>query len=342
MGNQLSKRRKSRSKTRPMGFIHNQAHIGIRTVGVEKACNFSTNSDLCIPSYLEYEWPELRNSHFNFAMFIYIYFDLLAVGLQEAPPCPRNKVATLLSAALDESHTLIGKVIMQSLQVNLFGPKDAGPFINGEINLHQNRQIIGRKKGTVAIRINYKGFRMVFISCHLSGTNYVPHARKVEERNSQCKHISHFFFSKFWNPYFRPSHITIWLGDLNYRLQGIDTYPARSLIEQDLHPVSSPISSSLHSIQPFIYSFQLNLNILTRQLLQEAGRGQIFNGFCEGTLTFKPTYKYNKGSSNYDTSHKCQHRQTVYCSELKTKITWKQPYIRMSRWMKSTVLIINQ
>jgi len=32
-------------------------------------------------------------------------FDLLAVGLQEAPPCPRNKVATLLSAALDESHT---------------------------------------------------------------------------------------------------------------------------------------------------------------------------------------------------------------------------------------------
>ncbi|KAL5185665.1 Type IV inositol polyphosphate 5-phosphatase 11 [Glycine soja] len=162
MGNQLSKRRKSRSKTRPMGFIHNQAHIGIRTVGVEKACNFSTNSDLCIPSYLEYEWP--------------------AVGLQEAPPCPRNKVANLLSAALDESHTLIGKVIMQSLQVNLFGPKDAGPFINGEINLHQSfscvtnnllgaaEEIIGRKKGAVAIRINYKGIRMVFISCHLSGT----------------------------------------------------------------------------------------------------------------------------------------------------------------------------
>lgn len=44
-----------------MGFIHNQAHIGIRTVGVEKACNFSTNSDLCIPSYLEYEWPGTPN-----------------------------------------------------------------------------------------------------------------------------------------------------------------------------------------------------------------------------------------------------------------------------------------
>jgi len=33
--------------------------------------------------------------------------------------------------------------------------------------------IIGRKKGAVAIRINYKGIRMVFISCHLSGNNYI-------------------------------------------------------------------------------------------------------------------------------------------------------------------------
>ena len=40
------------------------------------------------------------------------------------------------------------------------------------------------------------------------------------------------------------------------------------------------------------------------QLLQEAERGHIFNGYCEGTLTFKPTYKYNIGSSNYDTSYK--------------------------------------
>lgn len=40
------------------------------------------------------------------------------------------------------------------------------------------------------------------------------------------------------------------------------------------------------------------------QLLQEAERGQVFDGYCEGTLTFKPTYKYDVGSSNYDTSHK--------------------------------------
>ena len=40
------------------------------------------------------------------------------------------------------------------------------------------------------------------------------------------------------------------------------------------------------------------------QLLQEAEKGQVFNGYCEGTLSFKPTYKYNVGSSNYDSSYK--------------------------------------
>lgn len=38
--------------------------------------------------------------------------------------------------------------------------------------------IIGRKKGAVAIRINYKGIRMVFISCHLAG-NYINTKKKA-------------------------------------------------------------------------------------------------------------------------------------------------------------------
>ncbi|KAK1315713.1 Type I inositol 1,4,5-trisphosphate 5-phosphatase 11 [Acorus calamus] len=104
----------------------------------------------------------------------------------------------------------------------------------------------------------------------------------IFQRNTQCRHISHSLFFKDRNLYARPSDITLWLGDLNYRIQGIDTLPTRSLIHRNLH------------------------NLLTSedQLLQEAERGQVFNGYCEGTLTFKPTYKYNVGSSNYDTSYK--------------------------------------
>ncbi|KAJ8635163.1 hypothetical protein MRB53_009430 [Persea americana] len=59
------------------------------------------------------------------------------------------------------------------------------------------------------------------------------HASNVEERNAQCRHISHSFMSKK-SPYAKPSHITVCLEDLNYRMQGIDTLPARSLIQRNL------------------------------------------------------------------------------------------------------------
>ncbi|XP_057718759.1 type IV inositol polyphosphate 5-phosphatase 11 isoform X2 [Arachis stenosperma] len=247
MGNLFCKGKNySRWKRRPMmSFIHNQAsptHIGIRTVEAENVCNFSTHSDLCISIAT---WN--MNGQVSFEELADMVgsnreFELLAVGLQEAPK--ERKVATLLKEALHETHTMIGKVIMGSLQLYLFGPSNAKKSSITELKMDKQSiggfgGIIGRKKGAVAIRINYKGIRIVFISCHLS-------------------------------------------GDLNYRLQGIDTYPARNLINNDLH-------QRLHGKD---------------QLLQEAGRGQIFNGFCEGTLTFKPTYKYNKGSSNYDTSYK--------------------------------------
>ncbi|KAK6115404.1 hypothetical protein DH2020_007673 [Rehmannia glutinosa] len=170
---------------------------------------------------------------------------------------------------------------MQSLQLYMFGSNKSEIHIQ---ELKIDKQGIGgcgglirRKKGAVAIRITYKDIHMVFISCHLSA-----HAHKVEERNSECRHISHSLFSKSLNPYAKPAQVTVWLGDLNYRLQGINTFPARNLIHKNLHELLTPKD----------------------QLLQEAERGQVFNGYCEGTLAFKPTYKYNIGTNDYDTSYK--------------------------------------
>ncbi|KAK4276618.1 hypothetical protein QN277_014746 [Acacia crassicarpa] len=264
-----------------MGFIHAQAspsHVGIRTVDVDKVCNSSTASDLCISIVTWNMNGQVTSEDLAEMVGDNREYDLLVIGLQEAP---RNKVARRLKAALADTHILIGKVIMQSLQLYLFGPKNAGSFIR-ELKVDKQSVggcggIIGRKKGAVAIWINYKSIRMMFVCCHLSA-----HAGRVEERNSESRHISHSLFSKNWNPYARPAHVTVWMGDLNYRLQDIETYPARSLIQKDLHE-----------------------KLLGKdQLLQEAGRGQIFNGYYEGTLTFRPTYKYNVGSSNYDTSYK--------------------------------------
>lgn len=54
---------------------------------------------------------------------------------------------------------------------------------------------------------------------------------------------------------------------------------------------------------PHIYVLFQKLRVKD-QLLQEAEKGEVFNGYYEGTLSFKPTYKYDIGSSIYDTSHK--------------------------------------
>jgi len=60
----------------------------------------------------------------------------------------------------------------------------------------------------------------------------------------------------------------------------------------------------LITLNPIGFHHFVQVLVSKDQLLQEAERGEIFKGYSEGTLGFKPTYKYNVGSSDYDTSHK--------------------------------------
>ncbi|RWW80465.1 hypothetical protein BHE74_00011185 [Ensete ventricosum] len=288
-----------------MGTVHE----GIKTVDIEKVCEFSTSSVTCVCIVTWNMNGKASSGDMAELIGWHRRFDILAVGLQEVP---KHDVGVQLQAALAETHCLLAAATMQSLQLFVFGPKNSEPYAKGEstqkegaatrtllaasadkisstmaetrVDKHAVRGcggLVGRKKGAVGVHIEFNGIRMVFVSCHLSA-----HARNVEERNSQCRHISHSLFSGDGNPWRRHCHVTVWMGDLNYRLQGISTHPARSLIRKNLH------------------------NLLTSkdQLLREAERGEVFDGYCEGSLSFKPTYKYNVGSSNYDTSYKVRER----------------------------------
>ncbi|XP_018679655.2 type IV inositol polyphosphate 5-phosphatase 11 isoform X2 [Musa acuminata AAA Group] len=274
------------------------AHEGIKTVAIEKVCEFSTSSVTCVCIVTWNMNGKASSGDMAELIGWHRRFDLLAVGLQEVP---KHDVGVQLQAALAETHryfiltasylvelliyrpsfSLLAAATMQSLQLFVFGPKNSQPLAKEtRVDKHAVRGcggLVGRKKGAVGVHIEFNGIRMVFVSCHLSA-----HARNVEERNSQCRHISHSLFAKDGNPCRRHCHVTVWMGDLNYRLQGISTHPARSLIRKNLH------------------------NLLTSkdQLLREAKSGEVFVGYCEGSLSFKPTYKYDVGSNNYDTSYK--------------------------------------
>ncbi|XP_052202143.1 type IV inositol polyphosphate 5-phosphatase 11 isoform X2 [Diospyros lotus] len=257
-------------------------HEGIKCVGLEDCCDFSSSSDLCICMVTWNMNGQVRYEDIEKLVGIRDHqrrFDLLAVGLQEAP---RKDISRLLQTALVQTHVLLGKAVMQSVQLYVFGPKNKSEVFLKEVKMDKHGVggfggLVRRKKGAVGIRMKYKGVGLLFISCHLSA-----HAGKVEERNREWREISRSLFSEEWNPYSRPPHVTVWLGDLNYRLQGIAASPAATLMHHNLHQ-------------------QLTSK---DQLLQEAERGQVFNGYLEGILTFKPTYKFDIGSSTYDTSHK--------------------------------------
>eukprot|EP00957_Ditylum_brightwellii_P057411 4353111-Ditylum_brightwellii.AAC.1 len=50
---------------------------------------------------------------------------------------------------------------------------------------------------------------------------------------------------------------------------------------------------------------QLRLNLLRYdQLLKTISEGRAFPNFAEGKITFPPTFKFDKGTPSYDTSHK--------------------------------------
>uniref|UniRef100_A0A0D6R359 Inositol polyphosphate-related phosphatase domain-containing protein n=1 Tax=Araucaria cunninghamii TaxID=56994 RepID=A0A0D6R359_ARACU len=232
-------------------------------------------------------------------------FDFYVVGLQEAP---KVDIASSVLKVLGPNYSLVKAAVMQSLRLYIFGRKCWDPFVR-DVKVDRIRggglgSVVGRQKGAVAISFSFMHTSFLFISCHLA-----PHEGNVDERNSQYKHIGQTIFSKSCrkiqspsclqspNRLIRPSwlkkerktihpnslersDVVVWLGDLNYRIEG-----SRRL-------VGSLINENLQQLRA------------QDQLSREANKGEIFHRFFEGPLSFPPTYKYDIGTDDYDTSTK--------------------------------------
>lgn len=93
------------------------------------------------------------------------------------------------------------------------------------------------------------------------------------------------------------SHI-FWIGDLNYRLTCDPPVPAAPK-------------------QLFDDPDDTTALIRYDQLYIEMRRQRIFHNYIEGPITFRPTYKYDPGTDNWDSSEK--HRAPAWCD----RILWK-------------------
>ncbi|KDQ64344.1 hypothetical protein JAAARDRAFT_27972 [Jaapia argillacea MUCL 33604] len=129
-------------------------------------------------------------------------------------------------------------------------------------------------KGAVGIRLEYYDTSFCFLTAHLAA----GHAN-VQERNADYWTIVDGL--QFLKGKTIDSHDNIiWLADTNYRID-LDNETVRTLALSDLDGL-----------------------LAADQLKQAVDAGAAFINYDEGPILFAPTYRYDLGTDNYDTSEK--------------------------------------
>ena len=148
-----------------------------------------------------------------------------------------------------------------------------------------------------------KSLRIMFVTAHMAA-----HVKNSDARDSDFWRISSELEAQAperifplysvtksgtdtGSPLFDSMDRVFFCGDLNYRVD-----LPRELTE---HAVSQIADSSGEVAE------ELRLDLLRHdQLIRSMAERRAFPGFAEGKITFAPTFKFDKGTDEYDTSHK--------------------------------------
>ncbi|OGE54052.1 hypothetical protein PENARI_c006G02834 [Penicillium arizonense] len=163
---------------------------------------------------------------------------------------------------------------------------------------------IAGNKGGCAIRFEFSNTSVCFVTAHLAAgfANY-------DERNRDYDIIDRGLrFQK--NRSIEDHDAVIWLGDFNYRI-GLGNPSVRDLISQrDYHRLYE--------------NDQLNLQMVA---------GRAFQFYSEGPIEFPPTYKYDVGRDQYDTSEKA--RIPAWCD----RVLWRGTNLRQTHYQTADLKV---
>ncbi|XP_055597447.1 inositol polyphosphate 5-phosphatase OCRL [Uranotaenia lowii] len=155
-------------------------------------------------------------------------------------------------------------------------------------------------KGGVGVSFQLNESLLCFVNAHLAA-----HTQEVDRRNEDHDEIIRrmSFEKTFRGRSIDEHHHIFWIGDLNYRLNGEISQEFVNEKDRDYNQ---------------LYPYD--------QLYLEKLRKRIFREYKEGKILFGPTYKYNPGTDDWDSSEK--NRCPAWCD----RILWKGPRIDLLKY----------
>jgi hypothetical protein len=237
------------------------------------------------------------------AMIPHETFDILAIGVSETMryiPSSKfffcmNSWEETLDKCIGKRYAKIGSSSIQGIKLAIFSRlelrKSVYEIKTQTVALGLHRWWGNKGSAAIAFRLSsgVASTSFLFINSHFCAGESKLQQRNKNYRDTEiCLTLNDSISrEKIASNRF---DVTVWMGDLNYRIQGVGDGVFHRL--QQCEKKSKEFESILEYL------------ITQDELRRGMNNGLVFSNFSEGEIRFPPTYKYDLGTSNFDSSAK--------------------------------------